>query len=97
MEESGKGLQQLLWGIRKSISNKWRDCRKAPREDPAATEDQFLIPLPVNLLAAAKGEMCSLNSAKEHPNNTQKMWPRITKTIKEYTNASTNLSPACLF
>ena len=46
-------LQQLLWGIRKSINNKWRDCREAPREGPAATEEQELTPLSVNLLATA--------------------------------------------
>lgn len=64
MEESGKGLQQLLRGIRKSISSKWRDCREAPREGPAATEEQDLIPLPVNILAAAKEKMCGLDPTK---------------------------------
>lgn len=65
MEESGRGSQQLLWGIRMSISNKWRDCREAPREGPPATRDEDLIPLPVNLLAAAKEEMCGLNPPNE--------------------------------
>lgn len=40
------------------------------REGPAATEDQDLIPLPVNLLAAAKEEMCGLNPSNECINVT---------------------------
>lgn len=46
-------LQQLLWGIRKSINTR-RDCKEPPREGPAATEEQELTPLSVNLLATAK-------------------------------------------